>query len=513
MPHSPHSPLVGYLDTLRRRWALATVACSAVLAAIVPFALGLPDMYRASATILVEGRLFEGLGANSAELDARLQTIKQEALSRARLTDLINEFGLYSVPTTTSLSEALNRLQRDIEIDVTSTTQVSGQPTTVAFKLSYTGASPDTVARVTNALASFYIAQNEKLKSIALSYRTDALKGALADAKKKLEDQERRVAAFTRSNVGMLPAQFEANQAALVRISQQLQVNANEQIGERDRRQTLLNQIFELRNVRPGDEADPRVALTLKTNQLAALRLTETADSPNVRAVEREIATLNKQVALQESGSGGVISRQSRLDNLMTELADTETHLQKLAKDDAELRRSLEVYQSRIEQSAAQNSELESLMWDYRAARDSYGSMLRRLDEAQISERAGQTQGAEQVRILDAAVSPTTPAGPARLRLMVIGLLLALVVGVAIAFAVDWFDTSFHSIDDLRAFTHVPVIASIPPILTRHDRIRKSLVQGALATGATFLLVLVGTGAFLLAQESDSLARTLLRLV
>src|SRR5262249_29180893 len=102
------------LAMLRRRWALALFSGLAVLAAAVPFVLALPDVYRASANILVEGALFESSSADASQIDGRLQAIKQEALSRARLTELVDEFHLGDSSKPDSRAAALSRLERDI---------------------------------------------------------------------------------------------------------------------------------------------------------------------------------------------------------------------------------------------------------------------------------------------------------------------------------------------------------------------------------------------------------------
>ena len=55
------------------------------------------DLYRASAIVLVERPLSDQFvrPAVSGELESRLHVIKQEILSRDRLTELINRFHLY----------------------------------------------------------------------------------------------------------------------------------------------------------------------------------------------------------------------------------------------------------------------------------------------------------------------------------------------------------------------------------------------------------------------------------
>ena len=82
------------LDVLRRRRRVIVWTALAALVVAEAFVLGLPNLYRSSATLLVEGRLPDGVGGAN-DVNARLQSIKQEALSRSRLTDLIERFDLY----------------------------------------------------------------------------------------------------------------------------------------------------------------------------------------------------------------------------------------------------------------------------------------------------------------------------------------------------------------------------------------------------------------------------------
>jgi len=154
-----------YLDILRRRRRVALFAGLLVVAGGASFALGLPALYQASATILVQGAMRQSVADQPAagEIDARLQAIKQEALSRARLTDLITRFNLYPrLRNGSSLEPALDQIQRDIRVENTSSEAINGQTSTIAFKLTYVGNDAQTTADVTNALASFYVAQNTR---------------------------------------------------------------------------------------------------------------------------------------------------------------------------------------------------------------------------------------------------------------------------------------------------------------------------------------------------------------
>ena len=70
----------------------------------------------------------------------------------------------------------------------------------------------------------------------------------------------------------------------------------------------------------------------------------------------------------------------------------------------------------------------------------------------------------ERFRILEAAIPPSGPNAPNRLRLLIMGLFLAVLAAGVAVLMVEQFDTSFHSVDDLRQFTSVPVLVAIPRI-------------------------------------------------
>src|SRR5438046_1034207 len=87
------------LAILRRRKWMGLIAFAAVVSVALPFAVFLPDIYRGSATVIVESQDADSTFVKPSvpELETRLVTIQQEILSRARLSDLILRLNLYPV--------------------------------------------------------------------------------------------------------------------------------------------------------------------------------------------------------------------------------------------------------------------------------------------------------------------------------------------------------------------------------------------------------------------------------
>jgi len=154
------------LAVLQRHAWLAASVFFVVLAGAATVAMSLPDIFRATATVLVEHPgTTEGSGKSliAGELETRLQTIGQEVLSQARLLALMASFDLYpELREWGAHATAVERLRRDIQVKLVRA-ELAGRPTTVAFSITFRARDPETVARVANVLAAFYIEENAKM--------------------------------------------------------------------------------------------------------------------------------------------------------------------------------------------------------------------------------------------------------------------------------------------------------------------------------------------------------------
>ena len=512
-----------YLDILRRRRKVALLAGLLVVAAAASFALGLPALYQSSATILVEGAMRRSVVDQPAagEIDARLQAIKQEALSRARLTDLITRFNLYPrLRDGSSLDPALDQIQRDIRVESTSTEAINGQTSTIAFKLTYVGNDAQTTADVTNALASFYVAQNSKIRSQQAALSADSAKAQLADIKNRLDAAEARVRAYTEHNGG--PQQTDVNIASLTRLTDELRMNSDQQMRLMDRRQTIQGQLAMLDytpapvNGEMPTSAEARLEQAKK--QLADLQVQGATDqNPDVRSAKRDIANLTAEVAKEQKGpakAGTAVTPAlptTPRATLEASLKDTDDQIAKLDAANKSLKASTDSLQARVEGAPAHAPDFEMVMRDYTATRDLYDDAQKRYNDAQLAVRTESMANGEEYRVLDAAVVPTQPVGPNRLHLVGLAALLAILVAIGAAVLSDRLDTSFHAIDDLRAFTRVPVLTSIPPIRTTRDNWSHRGRLGFATAVSIVVIAGVAFQAFYLGHHSEEIARLLLR--
>lgn len=519
------------MGIVRRRWPMIAAVFVTVLAGAASFALSLPNLYRATALVLVERSTSESIvrAPVSGELESRLYVIKQEILSRDRLLELIERFDLYpDLRQRAGLQEVLTRARNDILVQPAGPEQVSGRSKTVSFTLSYTSDRRETVAGVTNAVAAFYVQQNDRMRSDEAIRTSQFLREQLAAARAQLDRHEGAVHKYTTQYTGELPQQFGVNLATLERLNTQLRLNGEQQLRVSEQRDTLVDALRETSVVAraPAGEADVSAESLERLRQIDEQRqkLSQaetqfTARHPDVVRLREQLVAMEREreqaqaVAERIRAAADAVTQAAALADPVAPMPPPrrrtmeglEAELTRLRQDDAGVRRAIAALERRLESAPQRQQEYDAVTRDYAAAKEMHDSVLKRYGDAQFTERMETDRAGERFRILDAALPPEGPAAPNRMRLLLMGLLLAGAGAAAAALAREHFDTAFHSVDDVRAFTTVPVLISIPPIGPVPTRRR---ITVALATMATLAVIaLAAIGAAYVAGGNDTLVR------
>jgi len=517
------------LDILRRRRLLAIGMFAAVLSAAVSFAIYLPDLYRGQALVLIERPVDESIvrSAESApgELESRLHIIKQEILSRDRLLALITRFKLYPKQMKDgAIDDALNQMRSDVEVNPSGPEQLSGRTKTVSFTLNYTGDSAKTVAEVTNAIAAFYVQQNDSIRSQSALGTSQFLREQLAAAKAQLDHQEQSVTLYTTKYTGQLPQQVGVNLATLERMNTQLRLNGEQQIRLIEQREKLLEGLDDPNAITRAENSDasPEMIERLKQidklkSDLAQLQTKFTSKHPDVVRLQDQIADLQQQEAQAEAAgqkkretakaaaAASTAAVQDAQAPRRRTIESLDAELAKMRDEEAAIRATIGSFEQRLEGAPEREQEFALITRDRQAAKDLYDSLLKRYDEAQLSASMETDRQGERFRILEPALPPEGPSAPNRIRLLLMGVLLALAAAVAVVLTAEQFDVSFHGIDELREFTSVPVLVSIPPIGPMP--LKRRLLTGLATVSAIAMIALIATASAYFAHGNDQLAR------
>jgi polysaccharide chain length determinant protein (PEP-CTERM system associated) len=527
-PSNDESLAIRVLDIIRRRRIIAVFAFSTVLASALAFAHYLPDLFQSNAVVLVERQVSESFvrPTVTGELDSRLHVIKQEILSRVRLTELIDRFNLYpELRQQQGMEAVIDQMRKDIQVELTGPEQVSSRTKTVAFQLTYTGRDRERVADVTNAMAAFYVAQNERMRSQEATQTTLFLKAQLDESKRALDKEEATMRVYTTTHIGELPQQVSVNLATLERLNTQLRLNGEQQLRILEQREKLLEEMPSTQALAGGTESDKPVGwiermrrIETMKQELESLETRVTDKHPDVLRLKDQIATLEKESADEAARppepkpaaeKAAEALRATTTQARRRTIAGLDLELEKYKKEEADIRQSITAFEKRVETAPERQQEYTLITRDYQAAKENYDSLLRKYEEAQLSESLEMDRQGERFRILEAAIPPEGPAAPNRLRLIIMGFLLAAAAAAAAVLGAEQLDMSFHSVDEVREFTQVPVLVSIPRIPA--SRTRRVFRTAVATVGVLAAIGLAAAASAHFATGNEQLVRLLVR--
>ena len=317
LAEEPSKDLGEYLGILRRQ-KLAILLSIALLALItLGIAMGLPPVYRSTATILVqEQEIPQDLVRTTVTsyADERIQVISQQVMTRGVLLQLVEKYDLYGTRRRFQTSEDIvEQMRKDIQLktvnaDITDRRTGGRVQGTIAFRLSFDSRSPQRAQRVVNDLVSQYLNENAKVRQQRAADTSSFLGEEAERLNKQIQELESKLADFKTRNQGRLPELSQVNLQAIDRADSELVRIDRELSSLEDRRVYLEAQIAQLRastSLMPaGAEraSDPAERLRALQTMQASLSGVYAAEHPDLLRLRREIAGLQKELGIESPG-------------------------------------------------------------------------------------------------------------------------------------------------------------------------------------------------------------------
>jgi len=443
-------------------------------------------------------------------IEDRLRSISQEILSRTRLEKVIREFDLY--PELLKV-KPMEFVVEDMRSDILVQTVKDD-----SFRITFIAREARTAMIVTDRLASMFIDENTRDRSMMAEGTNQFLESQLDDARRRLIDHEKKLEEFRRRNSGELPSQLQTNLQVIQGSQNQIQ-NLHESINrDRDRRLVLEKSVAEALSGTPdtaaGDsgpagEARPEDPLEKARGELRTLELRLTSQHPDVVAKKRQVAELERKaqqeaaVAPRPAGkpaTGQELLREHRAEQYKLELDKLDRQIASKEADIEALRKAVIEHQRKVEAIPGHESEQVDLMRDYDTLQKSYSSLLAKKEDSKISANLERQQVSEQFKILDPARLPEEPFSPNRIRITLVGAVVGLVLALAFAAFMEYRDTSLRTEDDVMRTLSLAVLAAIPVMAAVSDRRRQrrmmmvSMAAAALTVVAIVAVSLWGLG-------------------
>lgn len=486
---------------VRRRWFIViTTLLVAVGTAVVAYVL--PDVYRATTVILVDPRKVPDsyvLSTVTSGVADRLATLRQQVFSASRLSQIIEEMGLYKeLRRQRAEDEIVDYMRKAIEVDMV--TSSTGDRGLGAFSISYSAGDSLEAARVTNRLASLFIQENIKAREEQVIGTAEFIDRQLQEAKQELQSKEERIRQIKTQFASELPESQTLHIQAL--SSLQLELRGEMEAASRAQQQKVYVQSL-LAESTPVVNLDRAGAgsselLPLKTQlvqvqtQLEELRKRYGAEHPEVIKKSLELTALEKQVEQlkkEEPNQRQVVVVPQRRQNpvLESQISAFEDEIKKHAEREREIRQQISYHQSKLERIPVLEQQLSSIMRDYDVARDHYRVLLDRKFSADMSSDLETRQKGERFVVLDPAQPPERPTRPNRPLINLLGLLAGLAVGTIIAVLREAFDGTVKTEEEVVELLEVPIFAEIPRLPTMVDNRRRRYLTALALSSSTLL--------------------------
>lgn len=449
---------------LRRQIRLIVLTIVVVVGIAGIGAFALTPIFSASTLILVDPSSknllnpeseFSSAGADSARIDSEVEILRSDSILlrviaseqlvtnpefgpslgwRARLLSFLR----LADPQLPTGQDALN----DTLANLRGAVQVQRRGGTYLISVQVRSTSRDTSARLANAIADAYIAEQLNYKVGSVLASRDILQARIIQARDAIVRSEGSFDEFIESNIERITS--EGGSTSIV---------------------AMQRQIAELAAARESNSALAEAAqASIGAGDLQALVTTLQSDA--LRALEAQREEITTAISTAEADSPTVIDLRSQLERINQNLLETATA--EVGNMQAEIARSelreeslretmrSEVLKSSL--SADVLTELYSLQQSAEIARSQYQTLLSR---AQDLDTQANLQIADS-RIVSPALAPQSPAFPNRTLIVLLAGLSALALGIALAFLYENLIGGFTNEEQVESVLKTRFASAVP---------------------------------------------------
>ncbi len=488
LPQAPSD----YLDLLRFRWPWIVVSVVVAAGASQVAVRFVPKEYVSQTVVLVESEKIPKTfipQLTTETTNDRLRTIHEEILARPRIERILDELNPYPEMIDVPRADIVDMVRRRATIGI------RGRD---AFVVSYADTDPSRAQRMATRLASMFIEETSGDRARQVQGANEFIDSQLVETKAELEEVEGSLRQIKQRYMGMLPNQLEANLSTLQRIELERQSvaeqirAAKERRGLLERQRALQSQMNEPEAQLipdlpvaegPADTPPGTASLPALQAYLAQLLTRYTEEHPEVVATKKRIARLESEASAvaasaspphEKPEAAPTTSADFLVSDMTAQIAAVDRDIENLEARHEQIQTQIGVYQTRVEKIPEVEQELQSLERDYELISRYYSELLSRKLEAETAGAVERKWQEEQFKILDPAQVPENAASPKPQLFLLLGTLIGLGTGLALAFFFEVSDPTVKNLRELEGLLPYPVLLTLPRLKTPKPRVRRS---------------------------------------
>jgi uncharacterized protein involved in exopolysaccharide biosynthesis len=319
------------------------------------------------------------------------------------------------------------------------------------------------------------LSENQSSREQVAQSTTDFIARQLDEAKRNLDGQDAKLAAFKRQYSGQLPGNEDNNLKVLGTLNSQLDANTqtiNRAQQDKAYTESLLAQQLAAWKSSQGTTNPQSLEQQLTTLQAQLLQLQAryTDDHPDVVKAKADIAEVKKRLSEVNDAAGkgtetsdrASLTEPPEIRQLRLQIHQYGEVLAQATREEKRLGDQIRVYQSRVAVSPDVEEKYKQLTRDYDTAQKFYTDLLAKKSTSEMATDMEKRQQGEQMRLLNPALLPDTPSFPNRLMFAGGGLGTGLVIGLGLALWLELRDKSIRNEADVEASLQMPVLVALP---------------------------------------------------
>src|SRR3989441_1437061 len=314
----------------------------------------------------------------------------------------------------------------------------------------YRSPNPIFATTIINELARQYIQQNVELRFHASKDASEWLGQQLAEQRKKVEASEMAVQRFREDNDAV---SLEDRQNIVVQKLADLNGVVTSAKNERITKEAGYNRLRTMADDRAALDAFPAILSNSFVQQLKS----ELAEAQHQQAQLSE--TLGDKHPDMIKARSAVDTAQIKLNTEIDKVVESvhNEYLTALAREQ-DLVAALNAQKNEALGQNRKAIAYGALQRDAASNRQMFEALLQRMKETGLSEELRATN----VRIVDAAEVPRTPAGPNTRTDLLLAILVGGVIAIGLVFGLEYLDNRIKSPDEISTHLRIPCLGLVP---------------------------------------------------
>ena len=476
----------------RKFWWIVPLAVATSLLIAMVLTVVLPKKYTSKTVVLVDQPTVSSDIVKPVVNEAsnqRLASMQEEILSRTRLQPIVEKFNLYPDERGTEhMEDLVLRLRDVIKVEPLQSMPGTTDPRNQlpGFQVSVTFDDPQTAQRICSEITTMFMEQNARDMDDKGTSTTRFIAQHLDEAKKKLDDEDAKLADFKRRYTGSLPEQETANLGLLNGMNSQLDASTQAlSRAQQDKsfNESLLSTQLETWKLSKSGAGNPETLeqqLNALQDQLSQLESRYTSEHPDVIKAKSQIEELKKQLDagprpnFSSAAARANATEPQQIQQLRLRIRQDDLSIAELTKKQGQIQNQIGILQGRLQMSPSVEQEFKELTRNHQTALDFYNELLRKNDQSAMAQDLNHQQQGEHFNVLDPPSLPSEPSFPKRLLFAGGGLAFGLALGVGIIYLLAALDKAMHTELDVEYCLKLPVLVAVPIL----DRMGKAHGRG-----------------------------------